>query len=298
MTTNNNNKNRDRLIKKIEELPTLPIISHKIMDIIRNEDAPFKELVGIVEKDQALALKILKIANSSFYGFLSRISSLEHALVLLGANEVKSIVLGSSVYNFFSNAKSDGFDRRRFWEHSILCSQIAKFLGTYFNLQNDDSLFLSGLIHDMGKVVIDQYFHEEFLQIIEYISSKNTTFSNAEKEILGTTHYQIAAKLLKQWKFPTKVIMQVFYHHAPWYDKNYETNAIILYLANIFTKLSGYSCHEDEKQINLDEFVNSAEIDFITKSGFDLDYETIKNLIIHIKEFVSAEAENVMSLIE
>ncbi len=295
MTTNKNNKNRDRIIKKIEELPTLPIISHKIIEIIRNEDANFKELVRIVEKDQALALKILKIANSTFYGFLSRISSLEHALNLLGANEVRAIVLGSSVYNFFSNAKSNGFDRRRFWEHSILCSQITKFLGTHFNIQNDDSLFLSGLIHDMGKVVIDQYFHEEFLQIIEYISSKNTTFSNAEKEILGTTHYQIAAKLLKQWKFPDKVIMQVFYHHAPWYDKNYEVNSIILYLSNILTKLSGYSCHQDEKHIDLNEFANSPEINFIVKNGFDLDYETIKNLISHIQEFVSGEADNMMS---
>jgi len=95
--------------------------------------------------------------------------------------------------------------------------------------------------------------------------------SNAEKEILGTTHYQITAKLLKQWKFPTKVIMQVLYYHAPWYNKKYETNSIILYLANILTKLSGYSCHKDEKQININEFANSPEIDFAIKSGFDLD---------------------------
>jgi len=92
--------------------------------------------------------------------------------------------------------------------------------------------------------------------------------------------------------------MQVFYHHAPWYDKNYETNSIILYLANIFTKLAGYPCHQDEKRIDPNEFANSPEINFVIKNGFDLDYGTIKNLISHIREFVSEEAENVMSFFE
>ena len=150
----------------------------------------------------------------------------------------------------------------------------------------------------MGKVVLDQYFHEEFLEIIEYVSSHHTTFSKAEKEILGTTHYQIAAKLLKQWNFPTKVIMGILYHHAPWYDKNYATNAIVIYLANILTKLAGHSCHVKEKQIDPYKFASSSEVDFITKSGFDLDYETIKKFISHIQEFVLAETDNVMRLFE
>jgi HD-like signal output (HDOD) protein len=150
----------------------------------------------------------------------------------------------------------------------------------------------------MGKVVLDQYLHEEFLQIIEYISSHNSTFSKAEKAVLGTTHYQIAATLLKQWNFPTKVIMGILYHHAPWYDKNYMTNAIVIYLANILTKLAGYSCYAKEKEIDPYKFASSSEVDFIMKSGFDLDYETIKKFIYHIQEFVLAEADNVMRLFE
>jgi len=288
--------NKDKLIRRIQQIPTLPIISQKIVSILGNETASFKELVRIIEKDQALAIRILKVANSAFYGFLSKVSSLEHALVILGTREIKSIVLGFSVHNFFSHSESDAFDRTRFWKHAIICGQVAKLLGRHFNIRDDDSLFLTGLIHDMGKVVIDEYCHEDFLEIIEYVSSNNTTFSKAEKEILGATHYQIAAKLLKQWRFPDKVIMQVLYHHAPWYDENY--HSIILYLANIFTKLAGYSCHPDEKQIDLHKFTKSSEMDFIIKSGFDLDYATAKNLTGHIQEFVSMEAHNVMRLFE
>lgn len=289
---------RDTLVEKIETLPTLPIISQKIMQLVTDDDASNKDLVAIIEKDQALAVRVLRMANSSFYGFLSKVSSLEHAMSLLGRNEIKSIVLASSVHSFFSNGKEGPFDRTRFWRHGVICSQVAKYLGNHFKVDDDDSLFLAGLIHDVGKVVLDEYCHDEFLDIIDLITSNHHTFSKAEKEVLGTTHYQIAAKLLKQWQFPPKVIMQVFYHHAPWYDKNYSANSIIVYLANILTKLAGYSCHPNEQEIDPLAWSRSAEIDFVVKNGFDLDHEAIKKFIAHIQEFVLEESDNAMRLFE
>ena len=268
------------------------------MEISGDDEAPFKDFVAIIEKDQALASKILRVANSAFYGFSSRVNSLEHALVILGINEVKSIALGCSLYNFFSHSESDASDRTRFWKHAIICSQVAKLLGIHFNNRNGDSLFLAGLIHDIGKLVLDQYFHEEFLQILEYVSLTKTTFSKAEKKMLGTTHCQIAAKLLKQWRFPEEVIIQVLYHHGPWHDKNHRANSTMIYLANVLTKLAGYPSHPDEKQIDLHEFANSSEVDFITKTGFDLDYEKIKRLISNIQEYILMEDDNVMRLFD
>ncbi|OEU45507.1 MAG: hypothetical protein BBJ60_07365 [Desulfobacterales bacterium S7086C20] len=286
----------DALVRRIEKIPTLPVISQKIMEITGDENASYKKLVRIVEMDQSLALKVLKMANSAFYGLLSKVSSLEHALVVLGMSQVKSIVLGSSVHSFFSHGESTTFDRTRFWKHAIICSQVAALLGKHFKVGKDDSLFLAGLIHDVGKVVLDQYFHEEFLQIVEHVSSEKTTFSEAEIKILGTTHYQVAAKLLKQWKFPDMVIMQVLYHHAPWYDIHYLTNSNIIYLANLFTKLAGYPCHPDEKEIDLKELSDSPEIGFVRKSGFSLDHDTMERLNSQIREKVLEEADNVMSL--
>ena len=216
-----NGKNIERFIKRVEEIPTLPIVSQKILPLLGDENVSLKKIAELIERDQALAVKILKVANSAFYATLSRVSSIDHALVILGLSEVRAILLGFSIHNFFTNSKSNGFDRTRFWKHSIICSQVAKYLARYFKIQADDSLFLAGLIHDMGKVVFDQYFHEEFLEIIDYVSTKHESFSKAEKETLGITHYQVAAKLLQQWKFPEKVVMHVFFHHAPWHDKNY-----------------------------------------------------------------------------
>jgi putative nucleotidyltransferase with HDIG domain len=284
----------DHIISKIEQLPTLPIVSQNIMDLMAKEDTSFQDLVKVVENDQSLTLKILKTANSAFYGSLSKISSLEHAMVKLGMNEVRSIVLGVSVHSFFSSPTNGTFDRERFWKHAIVCGQVAKYLGNYYKIGNDDTLFLSGLIHDMGKVILDEYFHEEFLSIIDYIDTHTTTFSKAEKAVVGTTHYQIAAKVLSQWKFPKQVIMQILFHHAPWTDKGYETNSAMVFLANLITKWVGFPCHPTEKIIELHEFSKSTQADFITKCGYELDNDVLAKLINHVEEFIVEETDNMM----
>jgi len=287
-------KRLESIVKKIEELPTLPIVSQKILEIMADDNASYKDIVRVVEYDQSLALKIMKIANSAFFGSLSKVSSLEHAMVKLGMNEVRSVVLAVSVYDFFSNPDMGAFDRKRFWKHGIVCSQTAKYLGNHFRIGNDDTLFLSGLVHDMGKVVLDEYFHDDFLSILNYLELKKCTFSEAEKAVIGTTHYQIAAKLLSQWKFPKKIIMQILYHHAPWTDKNYETGSIMLYLGNIITKLAGYSCHKAEKEMDLQAFSRSSQVGYINKNGFELDHDILEKFIKHTQEFIVEETDNVM----
>ncbi|MBW1730727.1 MAG: HDOD domain-containing protein [Deltaproteobacteria bacterium] len=288
----------EKLVKRIEEIPTLPIVSEKVFLLSSDENVSLPKIASLIEKDQALAIKILKVANSAFYGTLSKVSTIDHALVILGIEEVKSILLAFSIHNFFAEHRDGHFDRTRFWKHSVVCSQIAKYLARYFNIMQDDTLFLSGLIHDMGKVVFDQYFHDDFLKVIDYISTKNGNFSRAEKDILGITHYQVAAKLLQQWNFPEKVTMEVFYHHAPWHDRNYLTGSIIIYLANIFTKLAGFPCLESEKKITIAEFAESKAMGFIVKSGFDLDKPTMEKLLHQIREFLAEERDNMLQFFE
>jgi HD-like signal output (HDOD) protein len=286
----------NKLIEKIESLPTLPIVYQKVVELCETDNVSIQDLVKVIEMDQPLTLKIMKVANSSFYSTLSEVSSLEHALIKLGLNEIKSIALGLSVYNYFTDIDDNAFDRQLFWKHAIICSQTAKFLSTHFKLPSDDTLFLSGLIHDMGKLVLDVYFHEEFVRIIELVATGRQPFSKAEKAVLGTTHYQVAAKLLKQWRFPQKVTMQVLFHHAPWYSRNNEINSIVIYLANILTKMAGYACHPGEKKIVAEEFADSTECGYINKNGFDLDLAALRIMVGRINEFVHAEHNNVLRL--
>lgn len=290
--------NLQEKIRTIEQIPTLPVVSQRLMEVRDDDPDSHRKYVTLIEADQALSLKLLKLANSSFYGALSRVGSVDHALVRLGTKEVRNIVLAFSVQGFFSTAGDGSFDRNRFWKHAIVCSQVARFLGNHYRVRNDDSLFLAGLIHDMGKVVIDEYFHEDFLRVLDVLEREHTTFSRAEKAVLGSTHYQIAAKLLKQWRFPDQVVFQTLYHHAPWYDKNHETNAILVYLANLLTKLAGYTCHPDEEVPDPEAFTASPEAEYVVKSGFDLDLKTLQNMTAHIQELLREEADSVMTLFD
>ncbi len=290
------NKNLEHYTREIERIPTIPVISKEVLTLLSDEDVSIKKLAQVIEKDQAMTVRILRIANSAFYGTLSRVSSIDHALVILGIAEIKSILMAFSIRDFFRNAKGNSFDRNRFWKHAVICSQVAKYLARYFKIPSDETLFLSGLIHDMGKVVFDQYFHEEFVKIVAFVNENHVTFSEAEKQVIGVTHYQVAAKLLQQWQFPQKVVMQVFYHHAPWHDTGESIGSITVYLANLLTKMAGYTCLEGEKKIELSQFASSKAMRFIVKSGFDLDASSLEKLVLQIQDFITTERDSVLSI--
>lgn len=287
----------DEILSRIEELPTLPAVSQRILELMADENASNREISRLVENDQSMALRIMKMANSVFFGSLTKITSLEQAMIKLGMNEVRSIVLAVSIYDFFSNSDSGVFNRKRFWEHGIVCSHAAKYLGNYFRTGND-TLFISGLVHDMGKAVLDEYFHDEFLSIINHLELRRCTFSEAEKAVIGTTHSQIAARLLTQWKFPENIIQQILYHHSPWEDKNHERGSIMIYLADIMTKAAGYCCHADEEETDLIAFLQSDRADYINKCGFRLDHETLERFMDHINVTIAEEADSMMSFFD
>lgn len=291
-------KNLDSYTQCIERIPTIPVISREVMSLLSDENVSIKKLAEVVEKDQAMAVRILKMANSAFYATLGKVSSIDHALVILGVSEIKAILLAFSVRDFFHDSENMTIDRKRFWRHAVVCSQVAKYLARYFNVPSDSTLFLTGLIHDMGKVVFDQYFHEDFVEIVQFVNEHHSTFSEAEKEILGVTHYQVAAKLLQQWKFPAKVVMQVFYHHAPWHDSNDGPGPIIVYLANLLTKMAGYPCLETERKTDISEFSSSKAMEFVIKSGFDLDSESLEKLLHQIQDMISFERDRVLRIFD
>ncbi|MCK5227882.1 MAG: HDOD domain-containing protein [Desulfobulbaceae bacterium] len=288
----------EKIIRKIEQIPTLPIVSRHIMTLLEDDEVPLKKIAEVIEKDMALAANLLKIANSPFYGTLSKISSIDHAIAILGISEVKAMLMASSIHHFFSTPETHSLDRKRFWHHSIICSQIAKHLSLHFKTGGEDGLFLAALIHDMGKIIFDRYFHDEFITIIDTIREEHESFSMVEKRVLGATHYQIAAKIMQQWNFPESVTMLVFYHHAPWQDKNHTTSSIIVYLANILAKIVGYPCMEEEKKIDVTSFCKSKAMKYIVQSGFDLDEKKFRTLIKNIRKLVADEGRSILSIFQ
>ncbi len=218
MTNNRKNIQNDSLRKKIEsiiKLPALPTIVSKILQLIDNpRGTDVNTLSKLILSDQVLTTKILKVANSPFYGYAGQISTIQRAIVVIGFNEVKSILLSSSIMNMFKMDDRD-FSYFKFWEHSVAVAIIMRMLSRTYYYMISGEAFVSGLIHDIGKIIIHQYLYTDFKEIMKKMREEGKSYLRAEREVLGVTHSEIGSWLLKKWNMPPNLINSVLYHHNP-----------------------------------------------------------------------------------
>jgi len=203
---------QQEIYSKIEELPTLPIVSQKILEIIDNVKTNVSDLTEVIYSDPSLTAKILKVANSAYYGFPQEITTLERAVPLLGFSAVKSLALSLSVLKILPSSKkhdSKFFNPEGLWHHSLGVALCMKEIASFSKRKRDDSeyLFIVGLLHDVGKIVLDQFFHDDFCAVLEKANAnKNKKLHDIELEIIGVDHCDITAMLLTRWKFPEIII--------------------------------------------------------------------------------------------
>lgn len=279
----------EKLIATIDSIPPLPEISSAVTEALNDEEVAIVEVSELIEKDVALASQILKVANSPAYGALNTISNIQHAIMMLGLDEVRSLLLAFAVEQFFATDAEKTELRKRFWQHSRVCSFSALMLAHHYQQQDSSSYFLAGLIHDIGKLIVDQFLPEEHDRVIALIREQRCSYRDAEKEVLGTRHAQIGGILLQHWNFPESITNQVFRHHMPWKEKEEPGPAIILFLANLLTKMAGHTCVPEEKVVTAEQFGQSKAINYVNSQGFALDEAQLGNFLAQINEFVSAD---------
>jgi putative nucleotidyltransferase with HDIG domain len=226
-----------RITESIISLPTLPTVVSKMIQLVDNPKTSASSLARLIYTDQALTARILKLANSAYYGFPREISTVNLAIVVLGFNTVKEMGLSLSVFEFFKDDKSDAtFDISRFWQHSIGCGSAARMLARHVNYHLTGEAFVAGLLHDIGKVILRQYLAKEFTFIIEKVSHGEVDLDEVEMDIVGTTHAQIGAWLSEKWNLPRIIVDGIAFHHVPWQAKEDQILVAIVSLAN-------YLCH-------------------------------------------------------
>lgn len=202
------------VVKKIHNLPTLPQIRTRIIELASDPEVSMEELSQAMSQDPPLAGRVLRVANSPFYGMSREVDSLKLALVILGISETKNIVLGLSILNILKDLDSNmAYDREKFWLHSAGCGVISRILGRKLDLKTDGADFIAGLLHDMGKIVIDEYMSEEFSHILKKTHDDEASMLEAEKELLGETHASIGAALAEEWRLPETLCDALAYHH-------------------------------------------------------------------------------------
>jgi putative nucleotidyltransferase with HDIG domain len=224
------------LIERVGEVPTLPSTVARILEISADSGSSAADLARVIYLDQALASRILRVANSSFYGLTRGVRTLEHAAVILGFRDIRNITLAMSVFSsFFAHAEGTSFDRAGFWKHSLSCGLGAKVVADATGL-NKTEIFVAGLIHDLGKVVLDRYHHEGFLATLA-AARGGLPAEEAERQVLGYTHAEVGAGLLETWKFPAELVRPVAFHHCPWDDDLSPRRSSAVFLGDLLARL-------------------------------------------------------------
>jgi len=209
------NKDKIRsIIDEVQKLPTLPAVANKITKLLKDPTCTALKVSEVIDKDQSLTIRVLRLVNSAFYSLASQVSNVRHAVALLGFRTISQMVITISVFDVFKGGYGNEFDREGFWKHSIGCAVLSQKIAQLTNYSNVDDCFTAGLLHDIGKVVLDQYLHEEMVKVIQLTQGKDISFADAEKEVLGLNHADIGGQVMNNWKIPIPMVVAVKYHHT------------------------------------------------------------------------------------
>lgn len=251
--------NLDKIKKRIlsiENLPTLPTVAMEVMSLVRNPDSSMADIVKVIQNDPSITTKILKIANSAFYGMRQRIDTINRALVVLGTNEISNLVTSIAVFKTFPvNPDKPSFDRKKFWSHCALSGEIAKSISIKLGMKTMSEVFTAGLLHDIGKIILDQYFHDDFIEALDLSYSQKLPLYETEKSQFGVTHAQIGGWVSERWKLPRNLIDCILYHHKPARSLNNKVITAIICIANEFSKVADEAFSGEEVMVVVEDMV-------------------------------------------
>jgi putative nucleotidyltransferase with HDIG domain len=170
----------------------------------------------VIRADQSLAARMLKLVNSAFFALTSRVSTIHHAAVILGMDALRNTAIAVCTYESLSGCHDNPqFDRRAFWEHAVAVAVLAKELARETKFKQPDEAFVAGLLHDLGKVVLDKYFPDEFARALAMCRAKELPLLECEEELLGFSHCTAGAEVARQWNFPQQLVDAIGQHHDP-----------------------------------------------------------------------------------
>jgi putative nucleotidyltransferase with HDIG domain len=201
-----------RAVAVVGELPAIPAIASKIMTIANNANASAEDLRKVIEQDPTLAARVLKVANSSLYGFGRQIETLRHAVTLLGFRTVECLVLAASLRDTF---KHFGLAEKLMWEHSTIAGVVAGRLATYKEVRVDrESAFTAGLLHDLGKIAFSNVYRERYQKVVARTYNEGIAAVDAENQEFGFDHAVLGARVAEKWNLPSSLVRAIRYHHT------------------------------------------------------------------------------------
>lgn len=230
----------ETLARVVERLPALPHTLWRVMKLTSDPEATAADLARAVGADQALTAGILRLANSAFYGLSRKVATVKEAVVVVGFEMVRSMAMATSVSPFFKG-KMEGYwlQRGELWKHSLACGATARLLARRSRMVPPEEGFVAGLLHDMGKVVLDVYVRQHYQAILEKVEAGGGSFVAAERETLGYDHAQVGARLAERWNLPPALVEAIAHHHQPMAAPEHRGLACLTHLADLLAMMLG-----------------------------------------------------------
>jgi len=207
---------KEQILRSLGQLPPFSPTLNRVMASLATEEVSFALLSDLIEKDTVLAGNILRVVNSALYGRRGTINSVRHAVALLGVNKLRNTVLGMSIARMWAKVKTPGgWSMKNFNMHSVAVAVLSDRLAQEIGVSYPEGAFISGLLHDLGRLLIAVALADEYAEIAQLYSASERTLCECEREVLGFDHAEISATALAAWNLPRPIQVAVHYHHCP-----------------------------------------------------------------------------------
>lgn len=276
----------DELIADISRLVSLPEVCLKVTALVDDPNASIDDIGKVISQDPSLTLKILKISNSAMYGLVSKVDTVSRAITILGTRQIRDLVLATSAYDTFKGISNSLVTMDDFWSHSILCGLAANQLTKICGLRNGEGLFVAGLLHDIGQLILFNRLPELSQQAILLSMEGPEEFEmhEAENRLMGFNHMDVGYKLAEKWKLPSYLQYCIGYHHHPEQSPDFKQEVSIIHISNTIAVLAELNSADPDlgpevsdfawQQTGLDVSVFARVIDDINN-----EYEEIEKLL-------------------
>ena len=244
---------KNRILKSLGDLPPMHEVVTKAQEIMADPNSNVEDLAAIIETDQSIVVKILKLINSAYYGLGRDVSSINQACNLLGFRALRELIVAVGVSNVLGRKlKGYGFESGELWLHSIATGFCSRILAEKKNRELASDAYTGGLLHDVGKIILDLYVLERKAAFDDFMKDETRMVLDAEKAILGFDHAEIASDICRKWHIPENVTIAIQYHHYPSLSKGSEL-AHIVHAADYLVRLSGLGYEDDDLMYELEE---------------------------------------------
>lgn len=223
------------LIQESLELASLPAVVMRAIELLNNDRTSSSEIGDIIGKDPALSARLLKIVNSAYYGFPTRIDTISRAITIVGTQELTDLILGASAINTFARIPNRLIDMAQFWEHSLYTGVICRILARQLHSTAAERCFIIGLLHDIGSLLLYRYRPDAASRCLAMALDSNTPLTDAEQSVLGFDHAGLGADLMYAWQLPAPFIEATRFHHTPLSALHYRLETAIVHLADTIT---------------------------------------------------------------